>query len=70
MNKTVDRPRGIHLLPNIFTSGNLFLGFYSIIASVLGDYERAAVAIILGGVFDSLDGKIACWTRTTSRFGV
>jgi len=70
MNKTVDRPRGIHLLPNIFTSGNLFLGFYSIIASVLGDYERAAVAIILGGIFDSLDGKIARWTHTPSPFGV
>jgi len=70
MNKTAERPRGIHLLPNIFTTGNLFLGFYSIIASVLGDYERAAVAIILGGLFDSLDGKIARWTHTTSRFGV
>lgn len=70
MNTTADRASGIHLLPNIFTTGNLFLGFYSIIASVLGDYERAAVAIILGGLFDSLDGKIARWTNTTSRFGV
>jgi CDP-diacylglycerol--serine O-phosphatidyltransferase len=70
MNKAVEQSKGIHLLPNIFTTGNLFVGFYSIIASVLGRYELAAVAILIGGLFDSLDGKIARWTHTTSRFGV
>ena len=70
MNTTADRPKGIYLLPNIFTTGNLFLGFYSIIASVQGEYQKAAVAIILGGIFDSVDGKIARWTNTTSKFGV
>ncbi len=69
MNTAVERPKGIYLLPNIFTTGNLFLGFFSIIASVQGEYEKAAVAIILGGVFDSVDGKIARWTKTTSKFG-
>jgi CDP-diacylglycerol--serine O-phosphatidyltransferase len=70
MNTTVERPKGIYLLPNIFTTGNLFLGFFSIIASVQAEYEKAAVAIILGGIFDSVDGKIARWTNTTSKFGV
>jgi CDP-diacylglycerol--serine O-phosphatidyltransferase len=70
MNNSVERPRGIYLLPNIFTTGNLFLGFFSIIASVQGEYDKAAIAIIIGGFFDSVDGKIARWTRTTSRFGV
>ncbi|MEK6775842.1 MAG: CDP-diacylglycerol--serine O-phosphatidyltransferase [bacterium] len=70
MNNTVERPKGIYLLPNIFTTGNLFAGFYSIIASVNGEYEKAAVAILFGAFFDSVDGKIARWTRTTSKFGV
>lgn len=70
MNTAMERPRGIYLLPNVFTTGNLFLGFYSIIASVQGAYEKAAVAIIIGGFFDAVDGKVARWTRTTSRFGV
>lgn len=70
MNKSVERPRGIYLLPNIVTTGNLFLGFFSIIASVQGAYTKAAVAIIIGGIFDAMDGKIARWTQTSSRFGV
>ena len=43
MNHIAERPKGIYLLPNIFTTGNLFAGFYSIIASVNGEYEKAAV---------------------------
>ncbi len=70
MNHIAERPKGIYLLPNIFTTGNLFAGFYSIIASVNGEYEKAAVAILIGAIFDSVDGKIARWTRTTSKFGV
>ena len=62
--------RGIFLLPNIFTTLNLFCGFYSIIASTSGKFLAAAVAIIIAGVFDWLDGKIARATNTTSRFGV
>jgi CDP-diacylglycerol--serine O-phosphatidyltransferase len=70
MNKARERSRGIYLLPNIFTTGNLFAGFFSIIASVNGEYVKAAVAILIGGVFDAVDGKIARWTRASSRFGV
>lgn len=62
--------RGIYILPNIFTSLNLFCGFYAVIASIDGKYVAAAVAIIIAGVFDNLDGKIARATRTTSKFGV
>ena len=62
--------RGIYILPNMFTSFNLFCGFYSIVASVDGKYVTAAAAIIIAGVFDLLDGKIARATRTTSKFGV
>lgn len=62
--------RGIYLLPNIFTSLNLFCGFYAIIASIDGKFVAAAVAIIIAGIFDNLDGKIARATKTTSQFGV
>lgn len=61
--------KGIYLLPNLFTSASLFGGFYSIIATIHGRYEAAAIAIILSAVFDGLDGRIARFTNTTSHFG-
>ena len=62
--------RGIYILPNIFTSLNIFCGFYAIISAIDGKYIAAAIAIIIAVVFDTLDGKIARATKTTSRFGV
>jgi CDP-diacylglycerol--serine O-phosphatidyltransferase len=62
--------RGIYILPNIFTSLNLFCGFYSIVSSIDGMFIHAAVSIIIAVVFDSLDGKIARATNTTSKFGI
>jgi CDP-diacylglycerol--serine O-phosphatidyltransferase len=62
--------RGIYLLPNLFTSASLFGGFYAIIAAIQGRYEAAAIAIIISSVLDGLDGRIARFTNTTSRFGI
>jgi len=62
--------RGIYILPNIFTSLNLFCGFYAIIASIEKNFSAAAIAIIIGVMFDMLDGKIARATNTTSKFGI
>jgi CDP-diacylglycerol--serine O-phosphatidyltransferase len=62
--------RGIYLLPNIFTSLNLFCGFFAIVAAVDGKFVAAACAIVIAGLFDNLDGKIARATNTTSQFGV
>ena len=62
--------RGIYLLPNLFTSLNLFCGFFAVIASINGRFAQAAVAIVVAGVFDNLDGKIARATSTTSKFGI
>lgn len=61
--------KGIYILPNLFTTASLFFGFYSIIASIGGDFSRAAVAIIISCILDGLDGKIARVTNTTSKFG-
>jgi CDP-diacylglycerol--serine O-phosphatidyltransferase len=48
---------------------NLFCGFYAIIASMSYDFILAANFIILAAILDSLDGRIARLTRTTSKFG-
>lgn len=62
--------KGIYLLPNLLTTTSLFFGFYSIVASYQGEFKKAAVAIIISGVFDMIDGKVARMTGTTTRFGV
>lgn len=62
--------KGIYILPNLFTSGCLFGGFYAIIAAIQGRYDAAAIAILIASLCDGLDGKIARFTNTTSQFGV
>ena len=62
--------RGIYILPNIFTSLNLFCGFYAVISSIDGKFIAASTAIIIGVLFDIMDGKIARATNTTSKFGI
>lgn len=62
--------RGIYLLPNLFTVLNMFCGFYAAIAAIEGKFVAAAYAIVIAGIFDNLDGKIARVTQTTSQFGV
>lgn len=64
------RQKGIYLLPNLFTTAALFSGFYAIIAGMTGDFQAAAIAIVVAGVFDALDGRIARMTNTSSAFGV
>jgi len=61
--------RGIYLLPNLFTTGALFAGFYAIVAAMDGRFEAAAVAVFIAIVLDGLDGRIARMTQTTSAFG-
>ena len=66
-----DRPRSraIYLLPNLFTTGCLFSGFYAIVAAIDGNYERAGFAVFAAMLFDTLDGRVARLTRTESAFG-
>ncbi|MDH3628483.1 MAG: CDP-diacylglycerol--serine O-phosphatidyltransferase [Acidobacteriota bacterium] len=63
------RRRGIYLLPTLFTVGNLFCGFSAIIQSMDGHLTSAAILIVVAGVLDGLDGRIARLTNTTSEFG-
>ncbi len=74
-------PRAAYALPTLFTAGNIFLGFLSILRSVQGaaslanpaaaaaHFVESAIAIGLAIVLDGLDGRIARLTNTTSEFG-
>ena len=64
------RSRGIYLLPNLFTSGGLFAGFYAIIAATQGHFENACVAIFIAAILDGVDGRVARLTNTQSDFGM
>ncbi|OGQ00271.1 MAG: CDP-diacylglycerol--serine O-phosphatidyltransferase [Deltaproteobacteria bacterium RBG_19FT_COMBO_46_12] len=62
--------KGIYILPNLFTTGNLFCGFWAIISVFQEKFFYAAAAILLACVFDILDGKVARLSGATSKFGV
>ena len=61
--------RGASLLPALFTTGNLFLGFWAMVKTLHGQYEDAAPLIGWAIVLDMLDGRIARLTGTSSEFG-
>jgi len=62
--------KGIYVLPNLLTTASLFFGFLSIIITLNENYYLAACSILISGLFDGLDGKIARLTKSTSQFGV
>lgn len=65
-----ERQRGfVSILPSLLTTGNLAAGFWSITLSMHHEIERAALAIVVGGFFDLLDGRVARMANATSRFG-
>lgn len=63
------RDRGIYVLPNLFTIGALFAGFYAIVQAMNYRWEHAAVAIFIAMLLDGLDGRVARMTGTQSAFG-
>lgn len=63
------RRKGIYLLPNLFTTGTLFGGFYAIVMAMGGRFEAASIGILVAMIADSLDGRIARLTNTSSDFG-
>ena len=69
LEKSSIRRRGIYLLPNLFTTGALFAGFYAITSAMGGRYETAAIAIFIAMILDGLDGRVARLTNTQSDFG-
>lgn len=62
--------RRVHLLPHLFTLGNLFAGFFCVSSVMAGELDRAALAIGAGIVLDGLDGSVARLVRSSSPMGV
>ena len=63
------RHRGVYLLPNLFTTGALFCGFYAVVSGMVGNFGHAAVAIFIAMLLDGMDGRVARMTNTQSAFG-
>jgi CDP-diacylglycerol---serine O-phosphatidyltransferase len=75
-NKNRPNPRSerlqssLSLIPSLFTIGNMFCAYFSVISTFKGNYDQAAMAIGVGVVLDGMDGRIARMTQTSSEFGV
>jgi CDP-diacylglycerol---serine O-phosphatidyltransferase len=63
------RRKGIYILPNLFTLGALFGGFYAVVMAMNGRFENASYGIFTAALLDSLDGRVARMTNTQSAFG-
>ena len=62
--------QGIFILPSLLTLTSIFFSFYSMIASIKGEFLLAGALILAAGFFDGIDGKVARLTKTTTRFGL
>ena len=61
--------RGVIIVPNAFTLGNLFFGIWAIVSASRGAFEQAAWLIVFAGIADTMDGRVARATKTGSKFG-
>ncbi len=61
--------RAVIILPNGFTLANLFFGIFAIVVASRGQFSQACLYIVIGGIADSLDGRVARATGTGSKFG-
>lgn len=75
--------KGLYLIPTAFTAANICMGFLAVIFSLRGFqinlentaqaavyFNYASIAIGLAILFDTLDGRLARMTRTTTEMGV
>lgn len=60
---------GLSILPSLFTVGNIFCAYYSVMSTLNGKWDHAAVAIGIGYILDGLDGRVARLTGTSTEFG-
>ena len=61
--------RAIIILPGAFTSGNLLFGMWAVVEAARGNYTRAAYFVVVAGIMDVLDGRVARMSRTGTAFG-
>lgn len=72
MKRHLRRPdvrRAVVFFPSGLTLGNLFFGIFAIVSASQGQIERAVTFVVIGGVFDAFDGRVARATNSGSRFG-
>ncbi len=62
--------RRVFVLPSLFTVGNIFCGYYAILATMYGNFGQAAHAIGIAIILDMLDGRIARLTNSSTEFGL
>jgi CDP-diacylglycerol---serine O-phosphatidyltransferase len=61
--------RAVVLFPGGLTLGNLFFGIFAMISASRGEFGRAVLFIVCGGVCDMLDGRVARATNSGTEFG-
>jgi CDP-diacylglycerol--serine O-phosphatidyltransferase len=59
----------LSILPSLFTIGNIFCAYYSVMSTLNQKYDYAALAIGIGYILDGLDGRVARLTGTSTEFG-
>ena len=60
---------GLSILPSLFTVGNIFCAYFSVMSTLKGKWDQAAIAIGVGYILDGLDGRVARLTGTSTEFG-
>lgn len=65
----IENRRWAFFLPNTFTALNMACGFAAILHGFHGQFYKACMFIVLGAIFDSVDGRVARMTNTQSPFG-
>ncbi|MCA9580433.1 MAG: CDP-diacylglycerol--serine O-phosphatidyltransferase [Myxococcales bacterium] len=70
----MDLRKTLFILPNLFTGSSIFCGFYAILTCTVEateeDFYRASLLIVYAMFFDTIDGRVARFTKTQSAFGV
>lgn len=61
--------RGVIILPSAMTLANLFFGLWAVVSASRGQFMIAAWLIVWAAIFDTVDGRVARYTQTGSRFG-
>lgn len=69
MGREMDFRKATVMVPNLFTVGNMALGFFAIMAAIDRRWLVAPTAIFIAHVMDILDGRVARWMGTSSKFG-
>ena len=70
LRRRIDRGLALRaLIPNAITAAALCSGLTGIRFAIIADWDRAVLAIILAGLLDGIDGRIARLLRAQSRFG-